>query len=756
MYDNLYDEKMTYDIMLDLLFTQQENVQKNGPNRKYMNEDVFAVIAGLNAKNAYQVATVSSVFKIPQFNFGAYESTLRGTTDVPFLYRMSPRETLQPIGITQLLLHFRWTWVGLIVSNDDDGESFGHILTSLLLQYGICVAHQYKVGESKYVWDETYHNYMSKLYTELFLSEINVVIVSGDYNSMSGLQNLMGRNWEINPGKVWIITARWDFKQHIGLFVTPPETYKGAFSFSVHKKPVPGFHEFLGSFMSDKPVIRFFMDFWSTAFVCYFYEDSFSRCSQSKMCTGKEKLEYLSEYTFDMDMTGETYGIYNAVYAVAHALHAIHESRPRRDRIEQLNIPSWQLNSILKNIHFNNGAGHEVLIEYGEVSAGYDIINWIIFHNFSAIKPKFASISPNHEFTLTGIDVVWNDRHKQIPPSSRCVESCHHGQQRMVQEGKPSCCYGCNPCPEDMFSNETDAVHCLKCPEDQYPNRNKTKCIQKVLSFLAYHEPLGIVLVVLAIFFAALTVLVIHIFLKSWTTPIVKANNRNLTCVLLASILLCYLSSLLFIGKPGKLGCLLRQTAFGIIFSVVVSCVLAKTIMVVLAFLATKPGNSMRKWLGQKVVTSIVLFCSLIQVGICIVWLLTSPPIPNADMHSQAGHIILECNEGSITMFYCVLGYLGFLAMISFTVAFLARKLPDTFNEAKFITFSMLVFCSVWISFIPGYLSTKGKYIVAVEVFAILASNTGLLLCIFLPKCYIIVLRPDLNTRKVLIEKKSY
>nr|XP_028560179.1 vomeronasal type-2 receptor 26-like [Podarcis muralis] len=555
---------------------------------------------------------------------------------------MSPRETLQPIGITQLLFHFRWTWVGLIVSNDDDGESFGQILTSLLLQYGICVAHQYKVGESKYVWHETYRNYMSKLYTELFLSEINVVIVSGDYNSMSGLQNLMGQNWEINPGKVWIITARWDFKQHIGLFVTPPETYSGAFSFSVHKKPVPGFHEFLGSFMSDKPVIRFFMYFWSTAFICYFYEDSFSRYSQSNMCTGKEKLEYLSEYTFDMDMTGETYGIYNAVYAVAHALHAIYESRPRRDRIEQLNSPSWQLNSILKNIHFNNGAGHEVLIEYGEVSAGYDIINWIVYPNFSVIKPKFASFPPNHEFTLTGIDVVWNDRLKQLPPSSRCVERCHHGQQRMVQEGKPSCCYGCNPCPEDMFSNET------------------------------------------------------------------------------------------------------------------VSCVLAKTIMVVLAFLATKPGNSMRKWLGQKVATSIVLFCSLIQVGICIVWLLTSPPFPKADMHSQAGHIILECNEGSITMFYCVLGYLGFLAMISFTVAFLARKLPDTFNEAKFITFSMLVFCSVWISFIPGYLSTKRKYIVAVEVFAILASNTGLLLCIFLPKCYIIVLRSDLNTRKVLIGKKSY
>ncbi|XP_073522119.1 vomeronasal type-2 receptor 26-like [Phyllobates terribilis] len=348
------------------------------------------------------------------------------------------------------------------------------------------------------------------------------------------------------------------------------------------------------------------------------------------------------------------------------------------------------------------------------------------------------------------------DAREEIPVS-KCTEDCPPGYRRILMNGRRlKCCFECLQCSDGEISNETDKRSCIRCPTDQWPNDNN-QCAPKETEFLSYSDDsITLIIAIIVIFLFLQTSVILGIFTLFRDTPVVKATNQSLSFILLVSIMLSFLCIFLFLGRPTRVTCMLRQTLFGIIFSVAISSILAKTIMVYTAFKVTKPGSKCRKFIGVKITNSLVFVCSFIQVVLCIIWLSTAPPFPENNFDLYDDKIILQCNEGSIMAFSIILGNMGFLAAVSFFVAFLARNLPDSYNEAKNITFSMLIVCSVWVAFIPAYLSVTGKSSVLVEIFAILSSSIGILACIFFPKCYIIILRPDLNSKGNLLNKNKY
>ncbi|KAM8939632.1 vomeronasal type-2 receptor 26-like [Pelodytes ibericus] len=419
-----------------------------------------------------------------------------------------------------------------------------------------------------------------------------------------------------------------------------------------------------------------------------------------------------------------------------------------------------QLHNYVRKIHFTDQAGKDIFFnERGEVPSKYYLVNWGVMNEGNAIEfvkrtigTLFTSHTGDLKLKISKKEIIW--KNGKIP-QARCNEYCLPGSRKAPGRRHHICCYDCVQCSEGTISNMIDSENCEKCSVTEWPDKAKIKCIPKMFDFLSYDKDvMALGFSFASVFFWVLTILVLRVFILFRNSPIVRANNRKISFVLLVSIMLSFPCVFLFLGRPVDITCMLRQTSFGIIFSVAVSSILAKTIMVCIAFKATKPGSSWKKWMGVNVSYSIVLMCSSVQVLINVIWLSTSPPFQEFDMHSYPGTIIIQCNEGSVIAFYTVLGYMGFLAAVSFIIAYLARTLPDSFNEAKYITFSMLVFCSVWIAMIPAYLSTKGKDMVAVEIFAILASNAGILSCMFFSKCYILLVKPENNMRRHLLQKK--
>ncbi|XP_077137636.1 vomeronasal type-2 receptor 26-like [Ranitomeya variabilis] len=403
-----------------------------------------------------------------------------------------------------------------------------------------------------------------------------------------------------------------------------------------------------------------------------------------------------------------------------------------------------QLHQFLRRVHFTNSAGEDVYFdEHGDAAPMYDLINWVTGRKEKLRSVRVGNItsSSGDNVTVNVSAIVWADHLAQEPPRSVCSVSCRAGSRKMILKGKPICCYDCIPCPRGEVTNHTDMSSCWKCPDDQWPNGKKNECIEKQIIYLSYEDFLGTTLTCSAIVLSLASLFILAIFTHYQNYSVIKATNRNLSFLLLLSLTFTFCSCLVFVGHPGHITCLLRQTVFGMSFTVSVSSLLAKTILVVTAFRAIKPGSQMRRFMGKKLPWTIVGFSSSFQAIICALWLGTHPPTQFLDLHSQDGQIIVECEEH--LGFYLMLSFIGCLAMGCFIIAFPARNLPDRYNEAKFITFSMLVFFSVWISFIPAYLSTKGKYTVAVEVFAILVSAAGVLGCIFFPKCFIIFYAPE-------------
>ncbi|KAK9960978.1 hypothetical protein ABG768_008804 [Culter alburnus] len=683
----------------------------------YPVQPITVVIGTSSSEISIAIARELNLLWIPQISYASTATILSDKSRFPAFMRTVPTDEYQTRAMVKLLKDNKWTWVGIIITDGDYGRSAMESFVKHTETEGICVAFKAILPDSL-ANEQNLNTSINKTVDIIEKNpKVNVVVSFAKSSQMNLLfERLLSKN--VSNNKVWVASDNWSTAKDIlkNVNLSDIGTVLG---FTFKSGNVTPFQQYLKDLQSE--------DKMSNSFLNEFLKET------HKGNAAKAVQELLKNTFSDM-----VFSIQMAVSAITNAVAELYVTRQWNtstpiqplELLRQLRIVTFEKEGV--KYKFNNN---------GDINLSYDICLWDEQEGHGKIAEYNLS---NYSFTFTNK----NQSHFENVVS-KCSDSCQPGEYKKTAEGQHTCCYECLACAENQYSNHTDADSCSQCDtKSMWSNDNSSKCQPKTYEYFEWNSGFAIALLSIAALGIVLLFSLSALFFWQRRSPVVKAAGGPLCHLILFSLLGSFASVIFFVGEPTNMTCMVRQVIFGLSFTLCVSCILVKSLKILLAFQMNLELKELLDRLYKPYV--IICICTGLQIIICTVWLILYRPFKEKVVQPQV--ILLECKEGSSVMFGLMLGYIVLLALICFTFAYKGRKLPQKYNEAKFITFGMLIYLMAWVIFIPVHVTTSGKYVPAVEVVVILISNYGILCCHFLPKCYIIIYKKEHNTKDAFMK----
>ncbi|XP_052000641.1 G-protein coupled receptor family C group 6 member A [Xyrauchen texanus] len=704
-------------------FTQMSSECVSTTNSSQSVQPTMAVIGTSSSEISIAIARELNLLLIPQISYASTAIILSDKIRFPAFMRTVPNDMYQTNAMVKLLKDKKWNWVGIITTDGDYGRSAMESFVAQATMEGICVA--FKQILPDLLTDQKLNTSISQTVNTIINNPKVKVVVSFAKSAqmMSIFQGLRG---EALHDMVWVASDNWSSAKDI-LKDERISDIGNILGFTFKSGNVSFFQQYLNDlqFGSETENNNSFLKE-------YLLQPDIGNA-------GKAKKELIKNMNSDM-----VFSIQMAVSAIA---EAVAELCAQQNCKSLTSLQPWKLLAQLRNVTFEMEGLNLKFDDNGDINLGYDVSLWK--KNGSDVHAvKIAEYySSNNSFSLSFTSSTNQIVFEHVV--SKCSNSCQPGEFKKTAEGQHTCCYECISCPENSYSNHTDTVECFSCDtHSEWSNAGSSKCNPKTFEYFEWNSGFAIVLLTLAAVGALFLILVSALFIWHRDSPVVKAAGGPLCHLILFSLLGSFSSVVFFVGEPSNMTCKVRQIIFGLSFTLCVSCILVKSLKILLAF---QMNLDLKELLCKLYKPYVIIFiCMTVQVIICTLWLHLCPPKKyNEDLPEV---ILMKCQEGSDVAFWVMLGYIALLSLVCFIFAYIGRKLPQMYNEAKFITFSMLICLMAWVIFIPVHVTTTGKYVPAVEMVVILISNFGILSCHFLPKCYIIIFKKEHNTKDAFLK----
>uniref|UniRef100_A0A3P9HMA3 G-protein coupled receptors family 3 profile domain-containing protein n=1 Tax=Oryzias latipes TaxID=8090 RepID=A0A3P9HMA3_ORYLA len=708
-------------------------------------ERVVGVIGASASSVSIMVANILRLFKIPQVSYASTAPELSDNTRYDFFSRVVPPDTYQAQAMVDIVKAMGWNYVSTVASEGNYGESGVDAFIQKSREEGdLCISQSVKIPR------EPRSGEFDKIIRRLSENpNARVVIIFANEDDIRRL--LQAAKKANQTGHfIWVGSDSWGSK--ISPILNQEEMAEGAVTILPKRQSIKGFDRyFISRTLENNRRNIWFAEFWENNFQCKLSRHAVKKGSGIKKCTNHERIGKDSSY----EQEGKVQFVIDAVYAMAHALHNMHKDLcpgkvglcPQMDTINGTLLLKY-----IRNVNFTGIAGTPVVFNVnGDAPGRYEIYQYQMTNNTTEYK---IIGHWTDQLYLNVNKMQWPGGEQEVP-SSICSQPCLPGQRKKIVKGIP-CCWHCENC--DGYQYQADTYSCKMCRFDLRPNENHTGCVPIPIVKLEWSSPWAVFPVLIAVLGIMATLFVVATFVRYNDTPIVKASGRELSYVLLTGIFLCYATTFLMISAPDVFVCSLRRIFLGLGMSISYAALLTKTNRIYRIFEQGKMSVSAPRFISPA--SQLVITFSLISVqllGVCI-WFGIDPSQAIIDYEDQRtanpemARGVLKCDISDLSLI-CLLGY-SMLLMVTCTVyAIKTRGVPETFNEAKPIGFTMYTTCIVWLAFIPIFFGTsqsREKMYIQTTTLTISVSlsasvSLGML---YIPKIYVVLFHPEQNVSK--------
>uniref|UniRef100_A0A8C4I2S2 G-protein coupled receptors family 3 profile domain-containing protein n=1 Tax=Dicentrarchus labrax TaxID=13489 RepID=A0A8C4I2S2_DICLA len=713
-------------------------------------EKVVGVIGASASSVSIMVANILRLFQIPQISYASTAPELSDDRRYDFFSRVVPPDSFQAQAMVDIIRALGWSYVSTIASEGSYGEKGVEAFTQLSKEAGgICIAQSLKIPHNPKL--EDYDKAIQQL---LETQHSRAVIIFASEEDIRGVLNATKRANQVGHF-LWIGSDSWGAKS--SPIHQLEDVAVGAVTILPKRSSIEGFDEYFTALtLENNRRNVWFAEFWEENFDCRLLSAS-KREDSSRKCTGQERIGIDSKY----EQEGKVQFVIDAVYAMAHALHNMHRDLcpdhpgvcPQMESAEGKTLLKY-----IRNTSFNGSAGTTVVFnKNGDAPGRYDLFQ---FQMTNSSTPEYKVVGQWVEtLQLRLEELQWPDGEQEVPISV-CSLPCKTGERKKRVKGMP-CCWHCELC--DGYQYQYDETSCRLCAYNMRPNPNRTACQPIPIVKLEWHSPWAIIPVFLAMLGIIATIFVMATFVRYNDTPIVRASGRELSYVLLTGIFLCYIITFLMIAKPDVAVCAFRRIFLGLGMCISYAALLTKTNRIYRIFEQGKQTVAAPRFISptsQIAITSSLICVQLLGV---LVWFAVDPPNTIIDYDEQKtinpmlARGVLKCDITDLQII-CSLGY-SILLMVTCTIyAIKTRDVPEDFNEAKPIGFTMYTTCIVWLAFIPIFFGTAQSaeklYIQTTTLTISMNLSASVALgMLYMPKVYIIIFHPEMNVQK---RKRSF